>query len=288
MTTVAYFDTNVYDHIYKRMDISDAELHSLRTSIEVGKINIIASILNLEEIIPILSNDELFKGELSLIIDLCNWDKLIKPTDLLLADDFFSFARYGHQAKPFLESNSRDHSSFIQNLQKFGNLNFRDKIEFLSIVKKVKEQKERFKKGMKEAQNEVLFYAKKLQDKPRNFHEFWSNSLKTDGLAWAFLESAAKRCKVLEECRAIGLASLLDIRSVRLYVGTSLSFIYGQLFEKKAPKNSDSRDLQHAVLASAADVFVINDSKFRRIVGRIPINDFKVIDLRSFLNQYVL
>lgn len=76
---------------------------------------------------------------------------------------------------------------------------------------------------------------------------------------------------VAEECKWRGLSNLLKIPSVRAMVGAGMSFIYRTAVEKKSPKASDSRDLQHAVCAAAAaDVFVTHDDKLSLLLHRVP------------------
>ena len=68
-------------------------------------------------------------------------------------------------------------------------------------------------------------------------------------------------------------------------VGSALSFAYAETFEKRTPKLGDSRDMQHAVLASAADVFVTHDAALARLLSRIPQVCFEVVDLDKLLRQ---
>lgn len=68
-------------------------------------------------------------------------------------------------------------------------------------------------------------------------------------------------------------------------VGSSLSVAYAETFEKRTPKMGDSRDMQHAVLATVADVFVTHDGPLARLVARIPMDSFRVLDLRALLQE---
>ncbi len=74
------------------------------------------------------------------------------------------------------------------------------------------------------------------------------------------------------------------IPSVRAMVGVGMSFIYRTAVEKKSPKGSDSRDLQHAVCAAAAaDVFVTHDVDLSLLLHRVPIKGLRVLRLHQLL-----
>lgn len=83
------------------------------------------------------------------------------------------------------------------------------------------------------------------------------------------------------------MAGLLDLRGVRMAVGINLSLAYAETFEGRAPDMGDSRDQQHAVSASAADVFVTQDPKLLILAARIPETGLRVMDLRSFLQALI-
>ena len=147
------------------------------------------------------------------------------------------------------------------------------------VKEKTQKQKEGFKDGMREAQEKILPCLKQLKGKSLNFSEYWKIG------AEKLTEAFADHVGVLKACRKRGIKSMLDIRSVRLCVGGSLSLIYAHDFEGRTPKIDDSRDLQHAVLSAASDAFVTHDGKFTRLAARIPIDNFEVMDLRGLLQQ---
>src|SRR5262249_41770907 len=90
----------------------------------------------------------------------------------------------------------------------------------------------------------------------------------SEALGWA--EDYAAPTGVLGECRKRGLEGLLRVRAVRLVVGMTLSLIYSQVFEGRAPKYSDGYDLWHAIQASTSDVFVTRADRFFGHLNRIP------------------
>jgi len=72
-----------------------------------------------------------------------------------------------------------------------------------------------------------------------------------------------------------------------MYGCVAASLIYAQTFEGRTPKIGDSRDLMHAIASSEARIFVTDDAPFRRILSRVPMDDFEVIDLPSFVASYL-
>ena len=112
------------------------------------------------------------------------------------------------------------------------------------------------------------------------FADFWNQG------AVEFAEGLARRAGVLAECKARGIAGLLEIPSVRMAVGSGLSLVFAQVQEKgaQALRPQDSPELQHAVMAaSRATLFVTDDKKLARLVKRVPMKSFDVQSLSDFL-----
>lgn len=275
MVKTAYFDTNVFDHIHKRIGVTDSDLMALRSAVKAGKVSIPFSILNIEETGSALgSNPALAIQELRLILELADRGKLLKPPDQLLRDDICGYARGGVSSEPFVVD------SVIQSgLQALENPSQQDISELLVVAKEVQKQKEEFMAGMREAREKVLPHVKKLQGWNPRFEDYWER------LAERFAEGFAEHVGLLEPCTNRGIEGLLELRSVRLCVGASLSLAYAETFEGRTPKIGDSRDLQHAVLAAAAETFVTQDGNFARLLTRIPIKDFQVVDLHGLLER---
>jgi hypothetical protein len=70
-------------------------------------------------------------------------------------------------------------------------------------------------------------------------------------------------------------------------VGGSISYAYSETFEKRTPKIGDSRDLTHAVLATAADVFITHDKPLARLLSRIPKACYEIKELSDLISQLV-
>lgn len=275
MTKTVYFDTNVFDHIHKKIGVTDADLLTLRSAVKASKLSILLSILNIEETVSVLkSNLALAIAELQLILELADWSKLVKPPDQLLRNDMSCYARGRAPSEPFVVD------SVIQlGLRALQIPSQQDIFELLDATREIRKQKEEFMAGMREARKKVLAHVKELKGRRPNFDEYWER------LAEKFAEGLAEHESLLETCSKRGIKGLLDVRSMRLYVGASLSLAYAETFEGRTPKIGDSRDLQHAVLAAAADMFVTQDENFAKLLARIPIEGFQVMNLHALLKQ---
>ena len=58
---------------------------------------------------------------------------------------------------------------------------------------------------------------------------------------------------------------------------------YARVVEGRRADRGDSRDQQHALMASAVDVFVRNDAELRCILQRVPLIAPAVVDLDQLL-----
>ncbi|MFQ5853753.1 MAG: hypothetical protein ACE5JU_24605 [Candidatus Binatia bacterium] len=275
MTKTVYFDTNVFDHIHKGIGITKADLLALRSALGAGKISILLSYLNLEEALSALDScPALAKAELQLILDLADWKRMVKPANMLLSGDINCYARGEVPSQPFISD-----PAIQSNLRAMLDPSRQDMGELLTIAKESRKQKEEFMAGMRQATKKVLPHAKKLKGQRLTFHEY------CERLADKLAESFAERVEVRDACQKRGIKGLLEIRSIRLAVGANLSLTYAQAFEGRTPKFSDSRDICHAVLASAASVFVTQDGAFARLLDRIPIEGFRVVDICELLKE---
>jgi hypothetical protein len=114
-------------------------------------------------------------------------------------------------------------------------------------------------------------------NKARPFAEFWRD------VAPGLVEAYADKVGVWRRCQAVGVDKLLATPSVGMMVSSNASMIYAVVVEGRAAKRGDSRDQQHALMATAADVFVTDDGPLRHILGRVPLIAPAVLDLDQLL-----
>ncbi len=87
MKKTVYFDTNVFDHIHKGIGVTEADRLALRSAVKTGRISLVLSFLNLEEVLSSMeSSPSQANAELQLILDLADWQRLVKPPNMLLGD----------------------------------------------------------------------------------------------------------------------------------------------------------------------------------------------------------
>src|ERR1700722_29925 len=98
---IAYLDTKVFDHLYKKVGCTSADIANLRKAIYGRGLSIILGIHVLEEILlnRRASPQELV-ARVKLTLSLASIRRMVKPCDQLLGDDIRSYAANGVQARP--------------------------------------------------------------------------------------------------------------------------------------------------------------------------------------------
>lgn len=272
-TKNVYFDTSAWDHLYKKVGISESDSAALVSAVKTHKMSVLPSITNLEEVVCALKScPDLAIAELRFILGLADSQRLLKSHDLLLSDDIKSYALTGFPSKPFLED-----SVIRLVLCTLQNPTRKDRGELLSVVKATQRQKEVFTVATKEVKRKSQSEAKKLKGGCSSFDDCWER------LAYKVAEDFAECVGVLDACKKRGIESLLEVRSVRLVVGITLSLMYAQIFEERPSDMGDSRDIHHAILASAADGFATEDKQFAKLLSRVPTEGFQVMNLNDLL-----
>jgi hypothetical protein len=276
MPKIGYLDTNIFDHIlHKKCGVTTEDEVALRNAIKLGNIFIPLSLLNFEEALSAWEkNPNEAINKIKLISDLVDWQKMLKSPDELLADDIKSFAKSNNADVPFFID-----FSLQSELRKLQNPNKRNIAKLLDVIRDVRKEKEHFRDINRELRFKLLDIISNLGKIP-DYHDYWER------FSLDFTRGFIEGVGLTEEYKYRLIDKLLGIRSVSLCVGYSLSYIYGQGFDKKRiPDLGDSRDMKHAVLASASDIFVTHDGNLREIMQRIPIENFEVCSLHELLEK---
>jgi hypothetical protein len=274
----AYLDTDVFDHLYKKIGCTSADIANLRKKIYGRALSLPLSIHTLEEILlDRRARPELLVAKIKLTLSLGNFRRMVKPCDQLLADDLRAYAATGEAARPFIDANLQNTiSDGIGELIETDGEELDD--DLIAALEQASRHKERFLPVMRDAQSDNQKMAEAAAGQV-NFDQYF------EAMAPPVAQGLADRAGVLEECEGRGIKGLLNIRSVRMQIGVTLSFDYAASFEELEPK-FDSRDLLHAASAAAvAETFVTDDAQLRRIVARVPLEDFEVLDLPTFLQR---
>lgn len=275
---IAYLDTNVFDHLYKKVGCTSADIAGLRKAIYGRDLSISLGIQVLEEL---LLNRKASPQELvarvKLTLSLASIRRMVKPCDQLIADDIRSYAATGEPDRPLVNVQIQNAiTQGIAELIESDGEEFSE--EIAAALEDTKRRKERFVQGMKVSLREI---ASLVAAVPANigFDDYFQIA------APQVTERLAQRAGVLEASRERGIDGLLKIRSVRAAIGIALSYIYGQSFEGWAPASGDSIDYLHAPSAAAsAEVFVSDDSRLREALARIPLDNLRIMSLAEFLS----
>jgi hypothetical protein len=274
---IAYLDTNVFDHLYKKIGCTSANIAELRKLIYGRGLSMPIGIHVLEEILlnRRASPQELV-ARVKLTLSLASIRRMVKPCDQLLADDIRSYAATGQPYRPLV-------SAQIQNAitQGIAELIESDGEEFseeiAEALEETKQRRERFLQAMRVSRQQIAALVETLPARI-SFADYFQRA------AGMTVERFAQRAGVLEACRERGIAGLLTIRSVRAAVGTAQSLAYGQIFEGWAPVADDSFDFLHVPSAAAsAEIFVTNDGRLRAALERVALDDLRVMNLAEFL-----
>jgi hypothetical protein len=279
--TIAYLDTNIYDNLLKETNgVTRADELRLRATITSQQLVIVASHINLRETIAALrSRPDIARAQLSLIVGLVDWDRFIGFSTEVLEADIRHFAYNGERANsPFEGDRQANHIRSVTQRMIDGGLGFKELEAAIDEDEKFKRQ---FENGITESRTETAAQLEELRKtgEIQSFEQFLKNDAEAHALA--FIKSFG----VVEECEQRGLDKLLNIPSVHIMVGLGMSLIYRTAVEGKTPRGSASRDLQHALCAAAADVFVTHDEELAFLLRRVPIKDFRVLRLHELLQE---
>jgi hypothetical protein len=152
--------------------------------------------------------------------------------------------------------------------------------ELDGLIKELRQEKTAFQQFLNDGKSKVKPITDQIGGSKRySFERYWANNS-----GW-LAEGLADRAGVLREVKQQGVDGLLKVKGAAVAVGANLSFIYSHHIENRAPKPGDSLDILHSIVASTADVFVTNDEPLERILVRIQVDGFKVMNLRAFLES---
>jgi predicted nucleic acid-binding protein len=271
MKTV-YFDTNVYTHIYTRDGVTEADVLRLKELIKADKIRILSSIEVAEETMSaIFAAPKEAIGRLKLIHKLAKRKKMVKHhTQFIQA--VYAYAEGGKVHSPF--------TSPPLLMRKF--LIAPD----LDVVREIAtENKEQIQKhhddiaDIYKTKVEPLAQTIRQQRQEPTFEDYWND------MAIPYIEELARLAGVLEQCQARGLDGLLAIRCLRIHTLGQVSLNYANTYTGRTPKHSDSRDMHHVLVSSAAEAFITDDGPLRRVMSRMQVEGYEVLSFREMMER---
>lgn len=266
MTTV-YFDRNVFDQIDKGRDVTQADLELIRAEMAAGRLSILVSFETVAETI-LARQDTALRG-LRLIKEFTRQALPIKPHVDLLRDDIRAFAEGRGPVSPFV-------------FAIFSVDRMIDEVE--NSPQGLREDVAEEKRNKGKLNGDLGAYLDEEREAlggrpPARFEKYWAER------SAYYAEAFAHFAGCLEPCRERGIDELLKVRSVRMAVGALLSLLYSLLIEGRAVQDGTSYDMKHAATMSAADVIVSNDGELRRLLGRVPVPDLRVMSLPDFVGR---
>ncbi len=273
---IAYLDTNVFDHIYKKIGCTGTDITNLRKAIYGRELSIRLSIHALEEILLARKvSPQALAAQVKLTLSLANSRALIKPCDQLLLDDIRAYAARGEADRPFLRGDMQNAvADGIAALIESDGEELDD--DFVAVLDEARQQKQRFFATLERARQEAAVAAKPPSE-GMTFEQYF------DAAAPCALESLAERAAVGDACRQRGLDGLLKMKSVRMSLGAALASSYAQIIEGS---RANSTAIHHAVsAATVAETFVSDDASTRELLARAPIDGFNVTSLPDFLKR---
>ena len=115
-STIAYFDTNIFDNLIKRTNcISDADEARLHAAVSSGRLKIVVSHTTIRETLAALeSRPDIARGQLELITSLADWDRFVRLSSEVLENDVKHFAFNGEAANTPFEKDAAHIRSKLQ------------------------------------------------------------------------------------------------------------------------------------------------------------------------------
>lgn len=279
----AYFDRNVWQDLYDRpFGITVMDVERLRSAIRHREIDVAVSVVCLEETYARhTSNPPRAIAEMRFILDVAGTRNprrtcLVKEPGQHMDDEIRAFAAGHSDPSPYMALDMSPLPYFRTTdyhlVEEFAREARQRKQEFYDFMSR--QRRDLANKSGSRSPNIRL-----AADARRSFEEYFETN------ALEFAKNLAERAGVLSAVEARGPQALLDLRSVRMAVGSGLSLTYSQIFENWAPRQGDWGDLFHAIAAAVADLFVTNDGRLTECLRRIPAVPVEVIDLKTLFSR---
>jgi hypothetical protein len=280
---IAYFDTVVFDHLYRKIGCSSADIAALRKAIYGRELSVRLSPHNLDEIL--LARKALpqaLSAQLRQMLSLASLRSLLKPCMDLLIGGLRAFAAGGAADNPFLHGSIQEaYSTGIAELIESDGEEFSD--EFIEALEDARRQKGnlvallgRLQAGLK-AEN--IASARH----PFSLSELWQSN------ASEMAAQLADRAGVLDQCRTRGFEGLLEVTVVRVAITIVLA---GHADPDGLP--TPLGNVHHALNAAATGgTFVAADESLRSSLtavtaaGLMP-DSIEVIGLQALLSRVAL
>lgn len=270
---VSYLATDAFDHLYRRVGCTAADIAALRKAIYGRALSIPLSLQTLEEIfLDSGATARMRSAQMRMLLSISSPRRLLKPADDLLMDDLHSFAAGGQAASPIQRGEVQNAISagISALLESDGDEMDEDFVEALEAARRQRESL-----GAALAELPGAGGPAAAED---GFDEYFRQC--APGVA----EALAERAGVAARCRERGFDGLLKIKSVRMWIGAVLWLGWTQAIESRSPSSEEVSDAMHAVAAAAsADKLVTDNERLLTLSTRASVEGFEAIDLKALL-----
>lgn len=273
---IAYLDTNAFDHIYKKIGCTGADIANLRKAIYGRQLSIRLSVHTLEEILLGRKvSPQALAAQIKLTLSLASSRTLVKSCAQLLLDDIRAYAARGEADRPFLRGDMQNAvADGIAALIESDGEELDD--DFIAVLDQTRQEKQHFFAALERAR----LGAEAVSSPPSGWTGFEQYF---DVAALPALEILVEQAGVANPCRERGLDGLLKLKSVRTSLCAGLAPGYEQAITGGAV---NSATLHHPVAAAAvAETFVSDIATNHEFLGRLPIEGLSVTTLPEFLKR---
>lgn len=217
----------------------------------------------------------------TLFCELTNVDYLIRPVNDIIINDIICFASF--KVTTFFvqpdESIGWVRSKIRNTQQPLTNA------EIERVCEDSKKEKERFVNNVLMVFDDTtLKEAKtKLEKEKSEGSDTILNCWRVGGTAEAIATSFAESLGVKDKCCEKGIGKLLEIPSIRIFIGYIINSWYRQVDVDAVDKLSSAYDFRHAICAGVTGNIVTHDKKLRQAIENIPEHGIEVFSLDELL-----
>ncbi|HZO80735.1 MAG TPA: hypothetical protein VFB33_03495 [Candidatus Binataceae bacterium] len=268
---VVYLAPDAFDHLYRKVGCTAADIAALRAAIYGRAFSIPLSIHTLEEILLARkAAPQARAAQIRMLLSVSSPRTLLKPAEELLLDDVRSFATSGQPASPILRGEPQNAVSagISALLESDGEELDEDFLQTLEVARRQRESLGAEIAGLQAASAAPS----------GGFDEYLREQ------APRIAAALAGQAGVATQCEARGINELLRVKSVRMWTGAALALARERALDGRAPGADELGGAVHAVAAAAsADALVTDSNPLRALASGVGVEGFTAIDLKSLL-----
>jgi len=283
------FDTNVFD---PRDGITDEQETSLLSALASRRVRIPFQIDCFEECLLGLESGKPGAGEKVLLQirrlhEWCDYRRITKTADSMLVDDIRAYSCGNGPAGGFLEDGPQ--RWVAANLRALRNQSVEQLYgDWRDQIDEVRRRREKFRQTTLQTVGELRPGATRYHG--ISFVQLWEGQAVTTVRSLVeSLETDHHHPGMIKAVERRGFEGLLQIPSVRVLTGLTLSTMWEQLYGRLPgpdARRSDAADYRLAVCSTAADLFVTHDRTLYDRLMRIPALPVRVEFRPNFISGF--